>query len=187
MFPMCLWPIVFSCWGLMTLGVPLQIVTVPWLSRSQLLKRDELLDLNHEDFLTEMESRVEDVVTGMIERADPELPLVLTAHASVQGAKFGSERAVMLGQELVLGGRLVRHPRLDYVALGHIHQHQDLNEGDRPPIVYPGSIERVDFGEMRETKGFVVAEVRQGHCDWRFVPLKTRRFPQLSGRTRIGG
>ena len=166
----------FQLLGPAELGVPLQIVTVPWLSRSQLLKRDELLELNHEDFLTEMESRVEEVVTGMIESADPELPLVLTAHASVQGAKFGSERAVMLGQELVLGGRLVRHPRLDYVALGHIHQHQDLNEGDRPPIVYPGSIERVDFGEMSETKGFVVAEVRQGQCDWRFIPLKTRRF-----------
>ena len=166
----------FMLLGPEQLGISLQILAVPWLSRSQLMKREVMLELNHEAFLTEMETRVENVVNNMIDEADPDLPLVLTAHASVQGAKYGSERAIMLGQELVLGGKLVRNPKLDYVALGHIHQHQDLNEGDQPPIVYPGSIERVDFGELRETKGFVVAEVRSGETRWEFVPLNTRRF-----------
>lgn len=84
------------------------------------------------------------------------------AHTSVQGATYGSERMVMLGQELVLTPGLLRDKRLDYVALGHIHQHQSLNGTDHPPIVYPGSIERIDFGEAREAKGFVLAEVQQG-------------------------
>lgn len=166
----------FMTFGPAELGIDLQIITVPWLSRSQLMKREELLNLSHEEFMSEMETRVERAVIEMVEKADSDIPLILTAHASVQGAKFGSERAVMLGQELVLGGKLVRHPRLDYVALGHIHQHQDLNEGDQPPIVYPGSIERVDFGELREAKGFVVAEISKGACQWQFRRLKTRRF-----------
>ena len=63
-----------------------------------------------------------------LQNADPDLPIVLTAHASVQGAKYGGERTVMLGGDLVLSGSLVRNPQLDYVALGHIHKPQNLNE-----------------------------------------------------------
>jgi len=64
----------------------------------------------------------------------------------------------------------------DYVALGHIHKHQDLNEGRYPPIVYPGSLERIDFGEEKEAKGFCWVEVEKGATTWRFVPVKARPF-----------
>jgi exonuclease SbcD len=82
----------------------------------------------------------------------------------------------MLGHDLVLGGGIVANKRLDYVALGHIHKHQSLNEDRQPPIVYSGSIERIDFGEAKEKKGFVLAEVSRGHTDWQFAPLNTRPF-----------
>ena len=159
------------------LGVPMQIVTVPWVSYSRLAALDIATDLSREAIFTEAENIVGNLVNKKIEQADPELPLILTAHASVQGAVFGSERAVMLGNELVLGGGIVRDKRVDYVALGHIHKHQALSaKGTQPPIVYPGSIERIDFGEVNERKGFVVAEISRGHTDWDFVGLKTRRF-----------
>jgi exonuclease SbcD len=76
---------------------------------------------------------------------------------------------VMLGGDLVLPGSLVRDPRLDYVALGHIHKPQDLNEGQHPPVIYPGSIERVDFSEAREDRFFVITHVERGHTqvEWR--------------------
>jgi len=75
----------------------------------------------------------------------------------------------MLGADLVLPGSLVRDPRLDYVALGHIHKPQDLNENAHPPVIYPGSIERVDFGEVGDDKFFVVADITRGRTlvQWR--------------------
>ena len=68
----------------------------------------------------------------------------------------------MLGGDLVLGGALVRDPRLDYVALGHIHKAQDLGKGEAHPIVYPGSIERVDWGEAADEKFFVIVSLEKG-------------------------
>lgn len=162
------------------LGVAAQLITVPWISRSRLLAREEILGQSHDDLLLTIEEQVSERILHFIETADQSLPLILTAHASVQGATYGSERAVMLGHELVLSGQIVNDKRLDYVALGHIHKHQALTglEG-QPPIVYPGSIERVDFGEVNEHKGFVLADVSKGQTDWRFVKLKTRRFIDL--------
>jgi exonuclease SbcD len=108
-------------------------------------------------------------VQGWFEQIDPDLPVVFTAHASIQGAKYGAERTVMLGSDMVLPGSLVRDPRLDYVALGHIHKPQNLNENAHPPVIYPGSIERVDFGEVADDKFFVIAKVDRGETEveWR--------------------
>ena len=168
------------CWRPDELGLPLQIIAVPWLSQSRLMTREEMSGKSREEVWTALENIVADSIHRLVAAADPDLPLILTAHASVQGARYGSERAVMLGHELVLSGRIVNDKRLDYVALGHIHKHQALTDrGSQPPIVYPGSIERIDFGEVRERKGFVLAEVSKGHSDWEFVPLKTRPFIDL--------
>jgi DNA repair protein SbcD/Mre11 len=166
------------------LGVPVQIACVPWVSRSQLMTREETAGKSAAEVLLALEERVMDGIGRLLDAADPDLPLIMTAHATVQGAKYGSERAVMLGHELVLTGSVVNDHRLDYVALGHIHKHQALNDGRHPPIVYPGSIERINFGEVKEDKGFVLAEVSKGQTNWRFVKLKTRRFIDLKLETR---
>lgn len=163
--------------GKAELGVPVQVITLPWVSRSQLMAREETVGKSADEVLLGLEERVTTAVTRLIETADPQLPLILTAHASVQGATLGSERAIMLGQELVLGGSLVHDRRLDYVALGHIHKHQALHaSGTHPPVIYAGSIERIDFGEYRERKGFVLATVGKGETAWEFVGLPTRPF-----------
>jgi exonuclease SbcD len=152
------------------LGIPVQVIGVPWVSRSGLMATQESSASIPENVFSEIESRLNGIIQEMIESADASLPLILTAHASVQGASYGSERTVMLGADLVLPGSLVKDPRLDYVALGHIHKPQDLNEGRQPPVVYPGSIERVDFGEAKDDKFFVVATLVHGSdtkVDWR--------------------
>ena len=64
--------------------------------------------------------------------------------------------------------------------MGHIHRFQDLNSGGQPPVVYPGSIERVDFGEVREEKGFVIAEVSKGETHYTWRKLAIRPFLDLT-------
>jgi DNA repair protein SbcD/Mre11 len=150
-------------------GLPLQVLALPWISRSGMMAHLDIQGRNLNEIYQELEGRLTHLVQHWLEDANPELPTVLTAHASVQGAKYGGERMVMLGGDLVLPGALVKDPRLDYVALGHIHKHQNLNEGQHPPVVYPGSIERVDFGEAADDKFFVMAQVVKGssEIEWR--------------------
>ncbi len=148
------------------LGLPAQVIAIPWVSRSGLMAATYA---GPDEVFTNIEERLTELVNMWLKKADPAIPVILTAHASVQGAKFGSERTVMLGADLVLPGSLVRDSRLDYVALGHIHKPQDLNENAHPPVIYPGSIERVDFGEAGDDKFFVIADITRGktRVQWR--------------------
>jgi exonuclease SbcD len=150
-------------------GLPLQVLALPWIARSGLMAHLGISAADKSQVYEQLEIRLTELVNEWLENADPDLPVVLTAHASVQGAKYGGERTVMLGGDLVLSGSLVRDPRLDYVALGHIHKPQDLNENAHPPVIYPGSIERVDFGEVEDDKYFVIARVERGRTqvEWR--------------------
>ncbi|MBC8263015.1 MAG: exonuclease SbcCD subunit D [Anaerolineales bacterium] len=156
---------------------PVQVVALPWVTRSALLARDEYKNKNLEEINQLILDRITNIVEGpdgLISQLDRAVPTILAAHATVQGAVYGSERSVMLGQEVILPPSLARNPAFDYVALGHIHKHQVLNE--QPPVIYSGSIERIDFGEEREDKGFVVAEVERGQATWQFVKTDARPF-----------
>lgn len=143
-------------------GLPLQVIAMPWVARSGLMASLEMSAENPEDVFSNIESRISDLTEDMLAQTDDSLPVILTAHASIEGAKFGGERLVMLGNDLVLTGSLVKNPKLSYVAMGHIHKPQDVNEGKQPPVIYPGSIERVDFGEAKEDRYFVIADVEKG-------------------------
>ncbi|HVN54503.1 MAG TPA: exonuclease SbcCD subunit D [Anaerolineaceae bacterium] len=149
--------------------LPLQVLALPWVNRSAMMGTLGLSAVDPTQLYAELENRLANLVEVWLEQVDPDLPVILTAHCSVQGATYGGERAVMLGGDLVLPGSLVRDPRLDYVALGHIHKPQDLNKDSYPPVIYPGSIERVDFSEAKEDRFFVIAQVNRGNTrvEWR--------------------
>jgi len=140
--------------------LPLQIIAMPWIARSGLMAATGETD--SKEAFSRIEETVGDLIKDWVEKSDLSLPIIFTAHASIEGAKFGGERLVMLGNDLVLSGSLVKNPKFSYVAMGHIHKPQDVNEGFQPPVIYPGSIERVDFGEAKEERFFVIVEVEKG-------------------------
>ena len=161
-------------------GLPVQVIGIPWINRSALMAAAEALPGAVEDVNEEIEALLSQVIESFFKDLDPDLPAILTGHMSVHGAAYGNERSVMLGRDVVLSGSLVRDERLDYVALGHIHKAQNLNEGGHHPVIYPGSIERVDFGEVNDRKTYVVAEIERDHTEFEQFDIPGRRFIDLS-------
>ncbi len=130
---------------------------------------DELL-------LREMITRLQNMAREADRLAGVDVPRLLTGHFTVTGATLGSERSIMLGRDVQVPLAELTDDRWDYVALGHVHKHQNLTHGRTgvPPVVYSGSIERVDFGEALEDKGFCWVELARGATTWRFVPVAAR-------------
>jgi DNA repair protein SbcD/Mre11 len=155
-----------------------QVVTLPWLTRSTLLTRPETETLSMEAVGQLMLDRLRVALEGEIRRLDPTLPTVLLAHLMADTASYGAERFLAVGKGFTIPLALIARDCFDYVALGHVHRHQILCE--HPPVVYPGSIERVDFSEEQEEKGFVLVDLARGSAQVEFCPLPARPFRTIA-------
>ncbi|MDJ0635424.1 MAG: exonuclease subunit SbcD [Xenococcaceae cyanobacterium MO_188.B29] len=154
----------------------IQIITLPWLNRATLLTRPETEGLSLAEVNQLLIERLQPVIEAEVRRLDPQLPTILLAHLMADRANLGAERLLAVGKGFTIPVSFLIRPEFDYVALGHVHKHQNLNKDNNPPIIYPGSIERVDFSEEKEDKGYIFLEVKPGSVQWEFCPLPVRSF-----------
>ena len=153
-----------------------QVVTLPWLNRSTLLTRPETEGLALSDVNEMLIQKLQPVMEAEIRRLDPNIPTVLLAHLMADRASLGAEKFLAVGKGFTIPMSMLIREEFDYVALGHVHKHQNLNPSNDPPVVYPGSIERVDFGEEKEEKGYIWLELESNKVEWEFCPLPARPF-----------
>ncbi|MEM1427188.1 MAG: exonuclease subunit SbcD, partial [Cyanobacteria bacterium P01_H01_bin.130] len=185
---------------------PVQVLTLPWLTRSALLTKPETEGLSLAEVSQLLVEKLRTALEGEVRQLDPEQPAILLAHLMSDRARLGAERFLGVGKGFSIPLSAIARPAFDYVALGHVHRHQNLNPDNDPPVVYPGSIERVDFSEEKEEKGFVLINIQRDQQDierdipqdetpaeseaesktslskksflteWEFCPLPVRRF-----------
>ena len=116
------------------------------------------------------------------EALDPRLPAIVVGHAHLFGARVGAERLLSMSNDPMYDLQTFDLPSIDFVALGHIHKHQVLHHAP-PQVVYAGSIDRVDFGEQDEAKGWVYVEIAEkGRAEWEFRPVKARPFLTIEAK-----
>ena len=135
----------------------IQIVSLPWLRRSALLSREGAKNLTFDQINQIAQEKLTNIIADSVLKLNPGLPAILAAHVWVASAQVGSERSMTIGQEHALLLSNVANPAFDYIALGHIHKQQVLSYN--PPVVYPGSLERLDFSEEEDDKGFYLVEI----------------------------
>jgi DNA repair protein SbcD/Mre11 len=158
---------------------PVQIVGIPWPTRNILIAHEDHRFKDPKEITTYLSEKVSQLIQAFAAQLDPKLPAVLVGHLTVSAGLFsGSEKCAIFGTDpIFLPSQLAIEP-FDYVALGHLHRHQDLNKKGSPPIVYSGSIERVDFGERKEEKGFCRVNIcikdNQKKCSYEFVRVNAR-------------
>ena len=168
----------------------LQVLALPWPNRSKLLSQEESRSMTLDQVRQEIEGRLTGYIQRLAEELDPSLPAILAGHVTINGAVVGTERSMMLGQDHALFPSAVHKPELEYVALGHIHKHQILREN--PMVVYSGSLQRVDFSEEKDTKGFCIVDLDvsagqgQRMRDFRFQPVDARPFLSIEAKVQPG-
>ncbi|MBA3073391.1 MAG: exonuclease SbcCD subunit D [Anaerolineae bacterium] len=163
-------------------GLPVQVIGLPWIFRTGIVAALDLPLKENENIDDRFNNRISAVVDEWLNQADKKLPSILIGHGTIQGAMFGSERSVMLGNDFKIPPLVVKDNRLDYVALGHLHSFQNLNPFHHPPVIYSGSIERIDFGEAKEKKYFVIAKIEKGNTTFErrrligrlFIPMRVK-------------
>jgi exonuclease SbcD len=163
---------------------PVQVATVPYPIRQRLLAHDDYRGLSIEELDQALQDVVTDNIQALARQLDPDVPAVLVAHLSVSEATYGSERSVMIGRDAVVLKSALDDASWDYVALGHVHKHQSLNRDNHPPIVYAGSLERIDFGEEGDPKGFCWVELARGETFWEFIEVEARPFVTIRADLR---
>lgn len=137
----------------------LQVVTAPWLQKS--------------DF-----KELGDRLSAMYSKLNKNEISILVGHLEVEGASMGSEKGLAIINDVTIPLSLLTDKRLSYVALGHIHKHQNLNPSNNPPVIYSGSPERIDFGEAKEDKGFILVNIDspRDFAEWEFIKTNPRNF-----------
>ena len=87
---------------------------------------------------------------------------------------------MLVGRDYVLQQSIIANPAFDYIALGHMHNQQ---KADYPvPVVYPGSLQTIDFGDEGQEKGFYIVELDEAApggkrlLSYEFHPVASRRF-----------
>lgn len=157
---------------------PIQIVSLPWVYKSEFLSQEEYKNKSPQEINQVLKTKIVDKIKYFINLADQKIPLILAGHATIEGASFGAERQVMLGNDVVIPVGEIINPKIQYVALGHIHKRQIIYHN--PYVVYPGSIERVDFSEADDDKGFMSIDIhpsgKKFETTAKFITLKTRPF-----------
>lgn len=160
---------------------PVQIACVPWAGRSGLLAKDEYKSLSSQEIQVEIEKRLIAIIRDLASQTNKTDPAIFLAHLAARDAKLsGTERDTLTTTDPIVPVSELNNKSFQYVALGHIHRFQNLNKDDAPPIIYSGSIERIDFTEEKEAKGFVLGELIESEdgwqCDYKFVETPSRKF-----------
>jgi DNA repair protein SbcD/Mre11 len=162
-------------WKIDTAHGALQLLGLPYVTRHLLMTNEEYGSLSGSAIDRVLGEHIRSVVSDLYDQIDPSVPAVMSAHMMVDGARAVAEQELLVGYTQSFPLSLFTDSRLDYVALGHVHKHQILQTSN-PAVVYCGSIERVDFSEEGEDKGFVHVSVARESTSFKFVSIDPRPF-----------
>ncbi len=136
-----------------------QVVGIPWDYFSNLFLALKADPKNKPDKIQALlEEQIKAKIDNFAKKLNPKIPSILLAHLPL-GHNFGSEQELEMELNVFLKKEVVLNNHFDYVGLGHMHRFQKLSEN--PLTIYSGSLERVDFGEKDEEKGFVLINLPQ--------------------------
>lgn len=174
--PLCL---VFSKCGFSTIHTksgPVQIIGVPWpfpilFDRGKKMNSDQI------------RSATLEAISNCKMKIKLDIPTILVGHLTMKEGVFsGSEKVMIEGKDPLFSVKDLVDSRIQYIALGHLHKYQYINEkkSDQYPIVYSGSPDRIDFGERNDEKSCCIVSIAVGEKTiFSRLPIPCRPFYQM--------
>lgn len=160
------------------------IIALPYMHPEQviaLVEKSEGLEIARGQWLAVAQR----VLKGYVAQQAQELrsrgatAVLLFGHYYITGAKLGGTTMTqVLPDEFQFTRDMAQG--VDLGVFGHIHVHQQASRD--PPLVYTGSVERVDWGEWEEEKGFISVSLAGAKPEWKFVPLPARPMHKIRVR-----
>ena len=121
--------------------------------------------------LTTHNAATKRVIDEIYKNLDTNKTNILVAHTFVSGGlETDSEREISVGT--VENVAVEVFDKFDYVALGHLHNPNAINE---ERLKYSGSPMAYSFSEASQTKGMRLVEVTKESYSEEFIPLKQKR------------
>ncbi|MBU4189946.1 MAG: metallophosphoesterase [Candidatus Thermoplasmatota archaeon] len=113
------------------------------------------------------------------EKSEPDADYkILFAHYYVEGAKIRETTyPEILPGEFSFTKDMIPD-NLDIAVFGHIHLHQSMGKIGNTEVVYTGAVERIDWGEREDPKGFISLSVKEKK--WDFVKLPVRDMIKIN-------
>ena len=151
-----------------------QFVIVPYPIR-ELLEAPGLTHSSPEARSRTISARYAELIQELTGALDPGRPSVLVAHVTIAGVTTPLDYEINDDRELRLG-RDDLPSNLSYIALGHIHQQQQIDHS--VPCWYSGSIERLNMGERADQKGVLLVDLPP-HGPAQVLPYRLEATPFL--------
>jgi len=162
-------------------GQRLNLAAVPWVPEGRALNATEILGPEFESY-----QQYAEFVAAIYAQAgsgfDDGAINVFASHVFVDGARVaghdGSERRIHIGQTYAVTAAALPG-RAQYVALGHVHEPQQVLDAPNGAAVYAGSLVQLDFGESGQQKSVRIVDLEPGR------PARVQTLPLTSGRQLV--
>ena len=137
------------------------VYLLPWITEEKV----KSIYPEHKERISSLEEAYKVVINEIIENFDPDRKHILLAHAFIVNSETStSDKAAVIGTATQISAQVF--DKFDYVALGHIHKPQDVNE----KIRYSGTPMPYSFGK-EETQEKSVTIVDTETMEHKIVPL----------------
>jgi exonuclease SbcD len=160
-------------------GKSFGFVIVPYLHPEQiarLVREKEGTDIKREQMFLLGQSLLKQWIANRTSELETDKK-ILFGHYYLEGAKLRETKSPEILPGEFSFTRDMIPESLDLAVFGHIHLHQVM--GSSPELVYTGALERVDWGEQGDKKGFVEISPDLDNL-WEFRELPTRDMVKIT-------
>jgi len=153
-------------------------VLVPYMTATQAVTfvEKKVMDeeIEKEEHMARSQELFREIVNRYVSRLDTKVKIIV-GHFFVESSKIGIiPYPDQLPHEFIFKKDMLPLDQVDLAVFGHIHTPQTLCDDK---VLIPGSLERVDFGEINEDKGFYIFDTTQDSL--KFISNNPRKLVKL--------